>query len=302
MELVELHVGNLGSGAPSHGDAVAGRNCRIRRIAVDLSRAATRQQHSARSHPRPLAVAIEQANTGNRSVLNQQVRGRRPLQQRDLLDGPRMAQERPANFRPRCVAVRVENAIAAVRALARQHQLATFAVEVRAPAQQLLDPQRPFLHQHPRRFAIHQAIASIHRVVQMQRNVFLAAHRNGDSTLCIVGVRFVERFLRHHQHPGPRRACSLGWSTRAPSAARPIAARSPAIPAPTITKSVSSTAAINFQAIGFSRAVKRCSALPPGVAVTLRNPLRSAESAASATPAAPDAQDARHTRRGRRDP
>ena len=57
-----------------------------------------------------------------------------------------MPQQRPPDLRPRGIAMRVENAIAAVRALARQHQLATFAVEVRAPAKQFLDPQRAFLH------------------------------------------------------------------------------------------------------------------------------------------------------------
>ena len=37
----------------------------------------------------------------------------------------------------------------------------------------------------------------------MQGDVFFAAHGNGDSALCIVGVRFVERFLGDHQHAGP---------------------------------------------------------------------------------------------------
>ncbi len=289
MELVELHVGNLGPGAPSHRNAVAGRDCRIRRIAVDLSRAATRQQHSARSHPRPLAVAIEQANTGNRSVLNQQVRGRRPLQQRDLLDGPRMAQERPSNFRPRCVAVRVENPIAAVRPLARQHQLPAFAVELRSPAQQLLDAQRPFLHQHPRRLAVYQAIARIHRIVQMQRDVFLAAHRNGDPALRIIGVRFVERFLRHHQHAGAIRS----------QADRGTQPRDPRAHNNEVRFLDCSHQLSGYRIFEAAGTMQRPFA---GGASTLRNPLRSAESAASATPAAPDAQDARHTRRGRRDP
>ncbi len=203
MELVKLHVGNLGSGVPRHRDAVAGSHRGIRCIAVHLPGTSAGQQHGPRPHPRHLAVAIEQPNPGNGSVLDHQVGGRGPLQQRDVGDGPRVAQQRPPDLRPGSIPVRVQNAIAAVRALARQHQLSRLAVEIRAPAQQFLDAQRPFLHQHPRRFAVHQAVAGVHRIVQMQRDVFLAAHRNGDSPLRIIGVRFVERFFRHHQHPGP---------------------------------------------------------------------------------------------------
>jgi len=64
---VELHVGNLGPGAPRHRNAVAvalpDSSYRCRPVRAANSPAAQRALA-----PRPLAVAIEQANTGNRSV------------------------------------------------------------------------------------------------------------------------------------------------------------------------------------------------------------------------------------------
>ena len=101
--------------------------------------------------------------------------------------------------------MRVQDAVAAVRAFARQHQLARcFAIEVRAPAQQFFDAQRTLFHQHPRGLAIHQPIAGVDRVFQMQRDVLIAAHGDGDAALRVVGVRFAQRLLGDHQDPaGP---------------------------------------------------------------------------------------------------
>ena len=117
-----------------------------------------------------------------------------------------MTQQSAADFRAGGVAVRMQDAIAAVRAFAGQHELPVFAVEVRTPAQQFLHALRAFLHQHARRFAIHQAIAGVDGVFQMQRDVFFAAHRDGDAALRVVGVRFAEGFLGHDQDAGSVRS------------------------------------------------------------------------------------------------
>ena len=48
MELVELHVRHPAAGAPSHGDAVAGRAVGIAGIEIDLAGAAGGQHHEGR--------------------------------------------------------------------------------------------------------------------------------------------------------------------------------------------------------------------------------------------------------------
>ena len=45
MKLVKLHVRDLGSRAIRHRDSVAGRDRRVRRVAIDLTRAAAGEQH-----------------------------------------------------------------------------------------------------------------------------------------------------------------------------------------------------------------------------------------------------------------
>ena len=200
-----------------------------------------------------------------------------------------MPQQRSPNLRPGRIPVRVQNPIAAVRALARQHQLSRLAIEVCAPAQQLLDAQRPFLHQHPRRLPIHQAVARIHRILQMQRNVFLAAHRDGDSPLRIVCVRFVQRFLRHHQHAGAIRS-------QPDRGTQPRDARAHNHEVRFLDRSHKLSGYRIFSTRGtMQRPFARHRS-------TLRSPLPSAGSAASATPAVPDARDARHTQPARRGP
>ena len=61
--------------------------------------------------------------------------------------------------------MRVQNAIAAVRAFARESELVAFAIELRAPFDQLLDGGGAFLHQSAYRGAVAQAVAGVERVL-----------------------------------------------------------------------------------------------------------------------------------------
>ena len=110
-----------------------------------------------------------------------------------------MAQQGLANLGAGGVAMRVQNAITAVRAFAGQHQLAVFAIEIGAPAQQLVDALRTLFHQHARGFAMHEAVARVHGVVEVQGHIFVAAHGNGDAALRVMRVRFAQRFLGDDQ-------------------------------------------------------------------------------------------------------
>jgi hypothetical protein len=69
----------------------------------------------------------------------------------------------------------VQNAIAAMRSFPGKGQLRPFAVKLRSPLNQLLDTLRTFLHQHPGRIGIHDAIAGIDCVLQVQADFILIA-------------------------------------------------------------------------------------------------------------------------------
>ena len=56
MELIKLHVGDFGAGAPCHRDAVTSGYRGIGGIAVDLAGAAAGQQDGARMHRTDLAI------------------------------------------------------------------------------------------------------------------------------------------------------------------------------------------------------------------------------------------------------
>ena len=114
--------------------------------------------------------------------------------------------------------MRMQNPRQAVRAFARPHQLAgPRARSNPVPhAQQLLHPPRPLLHQDRRCLSIHQAIAGRNRVCQMQRHVLLAAHRHGDPTLRIRGIRLGQAFLGDHQN-----AACFGQGYRGPQPCNP---------------------------------------------------------------------------------
>ena len=60
VELDEFHVGDPAAGPPGHGDAVAGRGVRARRVEVDLARAARGDQGVRRADGDHLALGVVQ--------------------------------------------------------------------------------------------------------------------------------------------------------------------------------------------------------------------------------------------------
>ncbi len=77
MKLIELHIADRRTRAPSHRNAVARRHCRIRRIAVNLSRAAGGQQHRTGLHGTHLTLRIFQHHTADASRIGAQQIDRR---------------------------------------------------------------------------------------------------------------------------------------------------------------------------------------------------------------------------------
>ena len=89
---------------------------------------------------------------------------------------------------PRRIAVRVEHAVPAVGALAREGEAQSVLIEVRAPVDQLVDAARPLLDEHPHRLGIAQTVARGERVLLVQGDLVIFAERGGDAALRVLGV------------------------------------------------------------------------------------------------------------------
>ena len=156
MKLIKLHIAHRRPRPVSHRDPIPRRHRRIRRIAIDLPRASTGQQHRPRlHHPQP-SLTIQQRSPHHAPILDDQIHTRRPLHQLNPRNLPHMPQQRHRNLPPGRIAIRMQNPRQAMRALARPQQFSTLAVlalrvpvERRPPLQQLLHPLRPLLQPAP---------------------------------------------------------------------------------------------------------------------------------------------------------
>src|SRR5690348_7002893 len=96
--------------------------------------------------------------------------------------------------------MRVQHARAAVRALARESERGTLAVESRAPIDEFLNAVGAFFDQNLRRFRVAEAVAGFERVLKMKRNIVFIAERDCDPALCVVSGGFGQLIFRQHQH------------------------------------------------------------------------------------------------------
>ena len=126
--------------------------------------------------------------------------------------------------------MRMQDAVAAVRAFASEGELLALAIELGAPVDQFLNGGRPFFHQRMDGRAVAQAVARVERVLLVQCHFIVVAERYRDAALRIFGRRLAQRILGDDQH-----AAALASS---------IAARKPATPAPITRKSQSIATAI----------------------------------------------------------
>src|SRR5438094_98492 len=119
MKLEELHVADRGSGAIGHGNAVSGRDLRICSVAIDLAGAAARQQHCRGSDDPALAVAIpDQDDALNTLMRLPEIGGKFKFGELDIRKRSCFRRESAADLSPGGVAMRMQDARAAVRRLA----------------------------------------------------------------------------------------------------------------------------------------------------------------------------------------
>ena len=125
-----------------------------------LPKPAGGQQHGARlDRSADLRPGSSQTTAPANAVIHQQIGGGGVAAERDVGQRRGFAIQRARDLAAGGIAVRVQNAVAAVRAFAREGELAALAVELRAPLDQLLNRGRALFHQRVHRGAIAQAVA-----------------------------------------------------------------------------------------------------------------------------------------------
>jgi hypothetical protein len=127
----------------------------------------------------------------------------RPLGKADIFLRAGKGEEGAADFCAGGVSAGVQNAGQRMRAFARTQILAiegmAFGVrgliEVRPPLDEFLHALGTLRHQRCGRRAVDNSVAGVHRVFEVQGNVFLTLHGDSNAALRVVRIRFAERFL-----------------------------------------------------------------------------------------------------------
>ena len=87
-----------------------------------------------------------------------------------------------------------------MRAFLREREVAVLLVEVRAEANELLHPVRPFVHEHVDGFRVAQARAGEQRILVMEFGLVVVREDGGDASLRIASIAVEERLLRDHKN------------------------------------------------------------------------------------------------------
>src|SRR5947209_19648912 len=114
----------------------------------------------------------------------------------NLALGSRSCNQRANNLTSCRISVRVQDSAARVRGLAREDEPSSFAVELRAPVNQLLYVARTIFDHHAHRPLVAKPRASVQCVLFVKRNFVLFRESDGDSALRVFSIRFVRAIFR----------------------------------------------------------------------------------------------------------
>ena len=193
MELVKLHIGQFCAGLRRQGDAIAGGDSGICGVGVDLACAARCDEYRTCSEPDagPCGAAAlgsrgelgglgaGQVGPDHAAIGDHEAGDAGPLGEADALVDAGKGHKRAADLGAGGIAVSVQDAGQGMGALARAQKWAApaitfavrYAIEIRAPLDELRNAQRAFADERFGRGAIDQAVACVHRVFQVQGDV-----------------------------------------------------------------------------------------------------------------------------------
>ena len=211
VELEELHVRDARADPVRHRDAVAGRDVGVRRVEVDLARAAGGQHHRARDDRFHGAGRLVQQVGAEHDVRPAVLRGRQQIdrhvigQYRDAVGAPRDARQQRRLDRPAGRVLGVDDAAGGVAALAPERQVPV-GVAIERDAQLVGERQdvlgrlaRADLHD----VAVAQAVTHPQRVVDVggDRLGVVGIQRAGHAALREGGVGVGGGALGRDHHP-----------------------------------------------------------------------------------------------------
>jgi len=204
MELDEFHIGEDRTGFISDSDAIAGGHFWIGGFAIDLAEAASGKKNRVGTDFVERAVCfVDETDSDNtacpvrQTVIRNETSGERVRTQMEMRDSVSASEEGSANFASGGVAMRVENARAAVSGLTSEGEFGTGAIEFGAPFDELRDVFWTFFDKERDSFGAAEAVASVEGVLLVETNFVLIAERDSDTALCprcrgIAEIRFCE--------------------------------------------------------------------------------------------------------------
>ena len=144
MELVELDVGELGTGSESEGDSIASGDAGVGRVGVKVAGAAGGEEDGVGEKGFGVAVLVDDVEAGDLVVGEAEVGGEGVFEDGDagVADG---VDEGGFNREACGVAAGMEDAGAAVGGFAGLGELAVFAVKGDAEADEIADAVRAFI-------------------------------------------------------------------------------------------------------------------------------------------------------------
>jgi hypothetical protein len=229
VELHELDVGHRHAGPHRHGHAVARGLGGVGGDGVERARPARGQQHRAGPHLGPIPRRRERHHAPAAPALHQQLEGEPSFEhrRRRALDG---RHQRPLHLGPRGGAAGVHHPGFGVAALPGQEQR-PFGIEVELGPQgdEIDDPPRALVHQHPHGVDVAQAGPRGERVGQVQvggvgldvrvQRRYRATEDRGHAALGPPGGRLGQLRLGEdpHPHPGLGRRPHRGGQARHPA-------------------------------------------------------------------------------------
>jgi hypothetical protein len=96
--------------------------------------------------------------------------------------------------------MRVQDAVAAVRAFTAEGELGSPAIEFRAPLNQFSDSLRSVFYKNSRGFWLAKAVAGLQSVLKMEADFIFVAEGCRDAALRKLGIRFSYVAFGQHQY------------------------------------------------------------------------------------------------------
>ena len=203
MELVELHVGEFGTGLRGQCDAITGGHRWIGCVAIDLPRTAGGNQNCTHENTMRNMVSIQQISSDDSPATRHKTSDARPFQEPDVLVFTGIGDQRPADLRARCIPVGVQNAWKRMRAFTRAFQSLAVLRSKQVPHSiNSLTRNGPSctsaLKGRPRCDSLRPSPA-LTVSSRCSANIFGAIHCHSDGALRVMRIRFGDLFFCDYQ-------------------------------------------------------------------------------------------------------